>query len=29
MAMEKVPEEVLRPGTQFTVEVLSKQLPDL
>ncbi|XP_008841501.1 helicase with zinc finger domain 2 isoform X2 [Nannospalax galili] len=29
MAMEKVPEEVLRPSTRFTVEVLSKQLPDL
>ncbi|XP_012510035.1 PREDICTED: helicase with zinc finger domain 2 isoform X2 [Propithecus coquereli] len=29
MAMEKVPEDVLRPGTQFTVEVLPKQLPDL
>ncbi|XP_036099976.1 helicase with zinc finger domain 2 isoform X1 [Molossus molossus] len=29
MAMEKVPEEVLRPGTLFTVEVLPKQLPDL
>ncbi|XP_047396940.1 helicase with zinc finger domain 2 isoform X2 [Sciurus carolinensis] len=29
MATEKVPEEVLRPGTQFTVEVLPKQLPDL
>lgn len=28
-AMEKVPEEVLRPGTRFTVEVLPKQLPDL
>lgn len=29
MAMEKVPEEVLRPSTRFTVEVISKQLPDL
>ncbi|XP_053430248.1 helicase with zinc finger domain 2 isoform X2 [Nycticebus coucang] len=29
MSMEKVPEDVLRPGTQFTVEVLPKQLPDL
>ncbi|XP_013000059.2 3'-5' exoribonuclease HELZ2 isoform X2 [Cavia porcellus] len=29
MAMEKVPENVLRPGTLFTVEVLLKQLPDL
>lgn len=29
MAMEKVPEEVLRPGTMFTVEVLPKQLPDM
>ncbi|GAB1287336.1 Helicase with zinc finger domain 2 [Apodemus speciosus] len=29
MTMEKVPEEVLRPSTRFTVEVLSKQLPDL
>lgn len=29
MAMEKVPEEVLRPGAQFTIEVLPKQLPDL
>ncbi|XP_028380842.2 LOW QUALITY PROTEIN: helicase with zinc finger domain 2 [Phyllostomus discolor] len=29
MAMEKVPEEVLRPGTSFTVEVLPKQLPDI
>ncbi|XP_050999964.1 helicase with zinc finger domain 2 [Acomys russatus] len=29
MAMEKVPEEVLRPSARFTVEVLSKQLPDL
>ncbi|VFV33291.1 low quality protein: peroxisomal [Lynx pardinus] len=29
MAMEKVPEEVLRPGTPFTVEVLPKQLPDI
>ncbi|CAO2577244.1 Helicase with zinc finger domain 2 [Lemmus lemmus] len=29
MAMEKVPEEVLRPNAQFTVEVISKQLPDL
>ncbi|KAM5178909.1 3'-5' exoribonuclease HELZ2 isoform 3-T3 [Callospermophilus lateralis] len=29
MAMEKVPEEVLRPGTRFTVEVMPKQLPDL
>ncbi|XP_023598365.1 LOW QUALITY PROTEIN: helicase with zinc finger domain 2 [Trichechus manatus latirostris] len=26
---EKVPEEVLRPGTLFTIEVLPKQLPDL
>nr|BAB21926.1 hypothetical protein [Macaca fascicularis] len=29
MGMEKVPEEVLRPGTLFTVELLPKQLPDL
>ncbi|CAH6776633.1 Helz2 [Phodopus roborovskii] len=29
MAMEKVPEEVLRPSARFTVEVISKQLPDL
>ncbi|XP_062966378.1 3'-5' exoribonuclease HELZ2 [Cynocephalus volans] len=29
MATEKVPEEVLRLGTEFTVEVLPKQLPDL
>ncbi|XP_036281818.1 helicase with zinc finger domain 2 [Pipistrellus kuhlii] len=29
MAMEKVPEEVLRPGAPFTIEVLPKQLPDL
>ncbi|XP_012885839.1 PREDICTED: helicase with zinc finger domain 2 [Dipodomys ordii] len=29
MAMEKIPEEVQRPSTQFTVEVLSKPLPDL
>ncbi|XP_040494532.1 helicase with zinc finger domain 2 [Ursus maritimus] len=29
MAVEKVPEEVLRPGTQFTIEVLPKQLPDI
>ncbi|XP_036915978.1 helicase with zinc finger domain 2 [Sturnira hondurensis] len=29
MAMEKVPEEVLRPGTAFTIEVLPKQLPDI
>ncbi|XP_066240525.1 3'-5' exoribonuclease HELZ2 [Saccopteryx leptura] len=29
MATEKVPEEVLRPDTLFTVEVLPKQLPDL
>lgn len=29
MAMEKVPEEVLRPSARFTVEILSKQLPDL
>uniref|UniRef100_A0A3Q2KMV1 3'-5' exoribonuclease HELZ2 n=1 Tax=Equus caballus TaxID=9796 RepID=A0A3Q2KMV1_HORSE len=29
MAMEKVPEEVLRPGSRFTIEVLPKQLPDL
>lgn len=29
MTMEKVPEEVLRPSARFTVEVLSKQLPDL
>ncbi|KAM5304642.1 3'-5' exoribonuclease HELZ2 [Glossophaga mutica] len=29
MAMEKVPEEVLRPGTTFTIEVLPKQLPDI
>ncbi|XP_006897012.1 PREDICTED: helicase with zinc finger domain 2 [Elephantulus edwardii] len=29
MATEKVPEEVLRPGTLFTIEVLPKQLPDL
>ncbi|XP_014642761.1 PREDICTED: helicase with zinc finger domain 2 [Ceratotherium simum simum] len=28
-AMEKVPEEVLRPGTRFTIEMLPKQLPDL
>ncbi|XP_048205677.1 helicase with zinc finger domain 2 isoform X2 [Perognathus longimembris pacificus] len=28
MAMEKIPEEVQRPSTQFTVEVLPKQLPD-
>ncbi|KAM5246258.1 3'-5' exoribonuclease HELZ2 [Ctenodactylus gundi] len=28
MAMEKVPENVLNPGTLFTVEVLPKQLPD-
>ncbi|XP_075384425.1 3'-5' exoribonuclease HELZ2 isoform X2 [Tenrec ecaudatus] len=29
MATEKVPEEVLRPDTLFTIEVLPKQLPDL
>ncbi|XP_021110909.1 helicase with zinc finger domain 2 isoform X2 [Heterocephalus glaber] len=29
MAMEKVPESALRPGTLFTVEVLLKKLPDL
>lgn len=29
MAMEKVPEEVLRPNARFTVEIISKQLPDL
>nr|XP_055162069.1 helicase with zinc finger domain 2 isoform X2 [Nyctereutes procyonoides] len=29
MAMEKVPEEVLRPGARFTIEVLPKQLPDI
>nr|XP_010599440.2 helicase with zinc finger domain 2 isoform X3 [Loxodonta africana] len=29
MTTEKVPEEVLRPGTAFTIEVLPKQLPDL
>ncbi|XP_010636418.1 helicase with zinc finger domain 2 isoform X1 [Fukomys damarensis] len=29
MAMEKVPENVLRPGTLFTVEVVLRQLPDL
>ncbi|XP_054323489.1 3'-5' exoribonuclease HELZ2 [Pongo pygmaeus] len=29
VGMEKVPEEVLRPGTLFTVELLPKQLPDL
>nr|XP_021533534.1 helicase with zinc finger domain 2 [Neomonachus schauinslandi] len=29
MAMEKVPEEVLRPDTRFTIEVLPKQLPDI
>nr|XP_045013354.1 helicase with zinc finger domain 2 [Jaculus jaculus] len=29
MAMENIPEQVLRPSTLFTVEVLSKQLPDL
>uniref|UniRef100_A0A8C5XPG5 Helicase with zinc finger 2 n=1 Tax=Microcebus murinus TaxID=30608 RepID=A0A8C5XPG5_MICMU len=29
MAMEEVPEDVLRPGTLFTVEVLPKLLPDL
>ncbi|XP_028629876.1 helicase with zinc finger domain 2 isoform X3 [Grammomys surdaster] len=29
MTMEKVPEEVLKPNARFTVEVLSKQLPDL
>lgn len=29
MAMEKVPEEVLKPSARFTVEVISKQLPDL
>ncbi|XP_036757595.2 helicase with zinc finger domain 2 isoform X2 [Manis pentadactyla] len=29
MAMEKVPEEVLRPGSLFTIEVLPKQLPDI
>ncbi|XP_036041402.1 helicase with zinc finger domain 2 isoform X2 [Onychomys torridus] len=29
MAMEKVPEEVLKPSAQFTVEVIPKQLPDL
>ncbi|XP_005410014.1 PREDICTED: helicase with zinc finger domain 2 isoform X2 [Chinchilla lanigera] len=29
MAMEKVPESVLRPSSRFTVEVLLKQLPDL
>lgn len=28
-AMEKVPEQVLRPGSRFTVEMLPKQLPDL
>ncbi|KAK2493574.1 hypothetical protein MC885_018023 [Smutsia gigantea] len=28
-AMEKVPEEVLRPDTLFTIEVLPKQLPDI
>ncbi|XP_054994475.1 helicase with zinc finger domain 2 isoform X2 [Sorex araneus] len=29
MAMEKVPEQVLKPDARFTVEVLPKQLPDL
>ncbi|XP_039092997.1 helicase with zinc finger domain 2 isoform X3 [Hyaena hyaena] len=29
MTMEKVPEEVLRPGTRFTIEVLPRQLPDI
>lgn len=29
MATEEVPEEVLRPGARFTVEVLPKLLPDL
>ncbi|XP_029772445.1 helicase with zinc finger domain 2 isoform X2 [Suricata suricatta] len=29
MAMEKVPEEVLRPDTRFTIEVLPRQLPDI
>ncbi|XP_045836963.1 helicase with zinc finger domain 2 [Meles meles] len=29
MPMEKVPEEVLRPGSRFTIEVLPKQLPDI
>ncbi|ELK04416.1 Peroxisomal proliferator-activated receptor A-interacting complex 285 kDa protein [Pteropus alecto] len=29
MATDKVPKEVLRPGAQFTVEVLPKLLPDI
>ncbi|XP_007952888.2 helicase with zinc finger domain 2 [Orycteropus afer afer] len=29
MATEKIPKEVLRPGTLFTVEMLPRQLPDL
>ncbi|KAM4842633.1 3'-5' exoribonuclease HELZ2 isoform 2-T2 [Thomomys bottae] len=29
LAMEKIPEEVQRPSTQFTVEVFPKLLPDL